>query len=39
VFVILCPMSLFDVTAGFTVTTARRDITMDRNSTFVPPSS
>jgi len=41
VFLILCLMSLFDVIAGFTVTitTARRDITMDRNSTFIPPSS
>ena len=41
VFLILCLMSLFDVIAGFTVTitTARRDITMDRNSGYIPPSS
>jgi hypothetical protein len=41
VFLILCLMSLFDVIAGFsiTITTARRDITMDRNSGFIPPSS
>jgi hypothetical protein len=38
-FFILALMSLFDVIAGFTVTitTARRDITMDRDSGYVPP--
>jgi hypothetical protein len=32
-------MSLFDVIAGFTVTitTARRDVTIDRDSGYVPP--
>jgi hypothetical protein len=40
-FLILCLMSLFDVIAGFTITitTARRDITVDRDSTFIPPAS
>jgi len=39
-FFILALMSLFDVIAGFTVTitTARRDVTMDRDSGFVPPA-
>lgn len=39
-FFILALMSLFDVIAGFTVTitTARRDVTMDRESGFVPPA-
>jgi hypothetical protein len=34
-------MSLFDVIAGFTIsiTTARRDITLDRNSSIVQPHS
>jgi hypothetical protein len=38
-FFILALMSLFDVIAGFTVTitTARRDVTIDRDSGYVPP--
>jgi hypothetical protein len=41
VFFILTLMSLFDVVAGFTITikTARRDFTMDRESSFIPPSN
>ncbi len=39
-FFILALMSLFDVIAGFTVTitTARRDVTMDRDTGYVPPA-
>jgi hypothetical protein len=40
-FLNLTLMSLFDVIAGFTIsiTTARRDITLDRNSSIVQPHS
>jgi len=38
-FFILTLMSLFDVIAGFTVTitSARRDVTLDRDAQFAPP--
>ena len=38
-FFILALMSLFDVIAGFsvTITTARRDVTLDRDGQFAPP--
>jgi hypothetical protein len=41
VFFLLTLMSLFDVVAGFSITikTARRDFTMDRDTTYTPPNS
>jgi len=41
VFLLLTLMSLFDVIAGFTITisTARRDISLDRDSGFIQPSN
>jgi len=39
-FLSLSLMSLFDVVAGFTITitTARRDVTLDREASFIPPT-
>jgi hypothetical protein len=41
VFLLLTLMSLFDVIAGFSITisTSRRDVTLDRDSSYVPPAS
>ncbi len=41
VFLLLTLMSLFDVVAGFTITiaTARRDISLDRDASFIQPTN